>query len=162
MAIDPLKTAPASAEKSWHSPETNRLAKKLDALTQDPTPSKIDLAQTYTLVDLVDLEQRSNRTTRVAWQAAREAAIGVGLSQAEFYQHCRRNRTAPSQQLSRGWPLAPVKSRPLSYRGETSDGYSFVFYPSTSRGMWYRFDTRLSGVGIISEKTMNFLTQLVK
>jgi outer membrane protein TolC len=80
MAIDPLKTAPASAEKSWHSPETNRLAKKLDALTQDPTPSKIDLAQTYTLVDLVDLEQRSNRTTRVAWQAAREAAIGVGLS----------------------------------------------------------------------------------
>ena len=49
-----------------------------------------------------------------------------------------------------------------AYRGETSDGYSFVFYPRTSRGMWYRFDTRLSGVGIISEKTINFLTQLVK
>lgn len=49
-----------------------------------------------------------------------------------------------------------------AYRGETSDGYSFVFYPRTSRGMWYRFDTRLSGVGTISEKTMNFLTQLVK
>jgi hypothetical protein len=49
-----------------------------------------------------------------------------------------------------------------AYRGETSDGYSFVFYPRTSRGMWYRFDKRLSGVGIISEKTMNFLTQLVK
>ena len=84
-AIDPLKTAPASAEKPWQSPETNRLAKKLDALTQDPTPPKIDLAHTYTLVDLVDLAQRTNRTTRVAWQAAREAAIGVGLSQAEFY-----------------------------------------------------------------------------
>jgi hypothetical protein len=49
-----------------------------------------------------------------------------------------------------------------AYRGETSDGYSFVFYPRTGRGMWYRFDTRLSGVGIISEKTINFLTQLVK
>jgi hypothetical protein len=49
-----------------------------------------------------------------------------------------------------------------AYRGETLDGYSFVFYPRTSRGMWYRFDTRLSGVGTISEKTMNFLTQLVK
>ncbi len=48
-------------------------------------PPKIDLAQTYTLVDLVDLALRTNRTTRVAWQAAREAAIGVGLSQAEFY-----------------------------------------------------------------------------
>ena len=84
-AVNPLKTAPASAEKPWQSPETNHLAKKLDALTQDPTPSKIDLAHTYTLVDLVDLAQRTNRTTRVAWQAAREAAIGVGLSQAEFY-----------------------------------------------------------------------------
>jgi hypothetical protein len=49
-----------------------------------------------------------------------------------------------------------------AYRGETSDGSSFVFYPRTGRGMWYRFDRRLSGIGIISEKTMNFLTQLVK
>jgi hypothetical protein len=49
-----------------------------------------------------------------------------------------------------------------AYRGETSDGYSFAFYPRTGRGMWYRFDTRLSGVGIISENTMKFLTQLVK
>jgi outer membrane protein len=84
-AVDPLKTAPASADKPWQSPETNRLAKKLDPLTQDPTPHKIDPAHTYTLVDLVDLALRTNRTTRVAWQAAREAAIGVGLSQAEFY-----------------------------------------------------------------------------
>jgi outer membrane protein len=84
-AIDPLKTAPASAEKPWQSSEANHLAKKLDPLTQDPRPPKIDLAQTYTLVDLVDLALRTNRTTRVAWQAAREAAIGVGLSQAEFY-----------------------------------------------------------------------------
>jgi outer membrane protein len=84
-AIDPLKTAPASMDQPWKSSETNRLAKKLDGLTQDPTPPKIDLAHTYKLVDLVDLAQRSNRTTRVAWQAAREAAVGVGLSQAEFY-----------------------------------------------------------------------------
>jgi outer membrane protein len=48
-------------------------------------PPKIDLADIYTLVDLVDLAQRTNRATRVVWQAAREAAIGVRLSQAEFY-----------------------------------------------------------------------------
>ena len=84
-AVNPLKTAPASADQSWQSPETNRLARKLDGLTQDPMPPQIDLTHTYKLVDLVDLAQRSNRTTRVAWQAAREAAVGVGLSQAEFY-----------------------------------------------------------------------------
>jgi outer membrane protein TolC len=80
-AVNPLKTAPASADQSWQSPETNRLAKKLDGLTQDPMPPQIDLTHSYKLVDLVDLAQRSNRTTRVAWQAA----VGVGLSQAEFY-----------------------------------------------------------------------------
>jgi hypothetical protein len=49
-----------------------------------------------------------------------------------------------------------------AYRGETSDGYSFVFYPRSGRGMWYRFDTRLTGVGIISENAIKFLIQLVK
>jgi hypothetical protein len=49
-----------------------------------------------------------------------------------------------------------------AYRGETSDGYSFVFYPTSGRGMWYRFDTRLTGVGLISENAIKFLTQLVK
>lgn len=49
-----------------------------------------------------------------------------------------------------------------AYRGETSDGYSFVFYPRTGRGVWYRFDKRLSGVGIISEKSIQILTELVK
>ena len=84
-AVDPLRTAPASADRPWQSSETVRLAKKLEGVTQDPTPPKIDLARTYTLVDLVDLAQQSNRATRVAWQAAREAAVTVGLSQAEFY-----------------------------------------------------------------------------
>jgi outer membrane protein TolC len=83
--VDPLRTAPASADRPWQSSETVRLAKKLEGVTQDPTPSKIDLARTYMLVDLVDLAQQSNRVTRVAWQAAREAAVTVGLSQAEFY-----------------------------------------------------------------------------
>ncbi len=84
-AIDPLKTAPRSADQPWRSSEAPRLAKELDRLTQDPGAPQIDPTRTYQLVDLVDLAQRNNRATRVAWQAAREAAIGVGLSQAEFY-----------------------------------------------------------------------------
>jgi hypothetical protein len=36
------------------------------------------------------------------------------------------------------------------------------FNPRTGRGVWYRFDKRLSGVGIISEKSIQILTELVK
>ncbi len=84
-AVDPLKTAPASADKPWPSPATSSLASKVAPLTADPGAPPIDPAHTYTLVELVDLAQRSNRTTRASWEAAREAAVGVGLSQAEFY-----------------------------------------------------------------------------
>lgn len=49
-----------------------------------------------------------------------------------------------------------------AYRGETSDGYSFIIYPQAGRGMWYQFDTRLIGVGIISDKNIRVLTELVK
>jgi len=51
-----------------------------------------------------------------------------------------------------------------AYRAQTSDGIGLVFYPRTSRGMWYTFDPKfkkLSGVGIIAENSIKYLTQLV-
>lgn len=51
-----------------------------------------------------------------------------------------------------------------AYRAETSDGVGLVFYPRTSRGMWYMLDTKLkklSGVGRISDDNMKRLAQLV-
>ncbi|MBV9671392.1 MAG: hypothetical protein JO076_01020 [Verrucomicrobia bacterium] len=49
-----------------------------------------------------------------------------------------------------------------AYRAETSDGVGLVFYPRTGRGMWYMLkDKKVSGVGIISEKNIKRLTQLV-
>jgi outer membrane protein len=84
-AVDPLKTAPPSANKPWASTETSRLAADVDRLTNDAAAPRIDTSHTYTLVELVDFAQRSNRSTRVAWEGARSAAVGVGLSQAEFY-----------------------------------------------------------------------------
>jgi outer membrane protein TolC len=83
--VDPLKTAPPSSDKPWQSSQIPPLAAKLTPLTADAGAPPIDPAHTYTLVELVDIAQRSNRSTRVAWQAARAAAVGVGLSQAEFY-----------------------------------------------------------------------------
>ena len=44
----------------------------------------IDPAHQYTLVELIDIAQRSNKETRIAWEEARQAAIGVGISQAAY------------------------------------------------------------------------------
>lgn len=44
----------------------------------------IDDAHEYSLVELIDIAQRSNKQTRVAWEQARQAAIGVGISRAAY------------------------------------------------------------------------------
>ena len=39
----------------------------------------------YELVELIDLAQRLNPETRVAWEGARQAAIGVGLAESLYF-----------------------------------------------------------------------------
>jgi outer membrane protein TolC len=44
----------------------------------------IDASHVYTLPELIDLAQRNNPTTLIAWEQARQAALGVGLVEATF------------------------------------------------------------------------------
>ncbi|MCQ8240753.1 TolC family protein [Rhizosaccharibacter radicis] len=50
---------------------------------RDPHP-EIDPAHRYSLVELVDVAQRNNKQTRIAWEQARQAAIDVGISRAAY------------------------------------------------------------------------------
>ncbi len=73
--IAPTPSAP------WHAPD-------LSGYTSAPKSaelSPIDPQKHYELVELIDLAQRMNPETRVAWESAVRAAIGVGLVQAEYY-----------------------------------------------------------------------------
>jgi hypothetical protein len=46
-------------------------------------------------------------------------------------------------------------------RGETSDGVSFVYYPRTDRGMWYKSaGNTVLGVGVIGENSRKALAEL--
>jgi outer membrane protein len=49
-----------------------------------PPPAEIDGNHIYGLVELIDIAQRRNPATRVAWEEARQAAIKVGMSQAAY------------------------------------------------------------------------------
>ncbi len=85
-AVDPLKNAPATAERPWDATGASRaLAGDADRIAKEASPPAPDPTHAYTLAELVDFAQRSNRSTRAAWEQARAAAVGVGLSQAEFY-----------------------------------------------------------------------------
>jgi outer membrane protein len=65
----------------WRTPDLRdyaRVLKSTDAPLIDPN-------KRYELPELIDLAQRVNPETRVAWEAARRAALAVGLVESEYF-----------------------------------------------------------------------------
>lgn len=60
----------------------------------------INLDQSYGLPELIDLAQRTNPTTRAAWQRARQAAIAVGMVEATYLPIITASVVAGSQTLT--------------------------------------------------------------
>ena len=75
LLIAPTSSAP------WHAPDLSGYTSVLKSAELSP----IDPQKHYELVELIDLAQRRNPETRVAWESAVRAAIGVGMVQAEYY-----------------------------------------------------------------------------
>ena len=73
--VSPTPSAP------WSAPDLRGYT----SLLKSAEPSPIDQQKRYSLVELIDIAERVNPETRVAWEAARQAAIGVGLVESEYF-----------------------------------------------------------------------------
>jgi hypothetical protein len=47
------------------------------------------------------------------------------------------------------------------YRGETSDGISFVYYPKANNGIWYIFTGKLASVGRLGNNSLKVLAEIL-
>src|SRR5437899_11335353 len=65
----------------WQAPALHDYTRVLRS-TEAPL---IDANKRYELPELIDLAQRVNPETRVAWEAARRAALAVGLVESEYF-----------------------------------------------------------------------------
>src|SRR2546426_5447603 len=74
------QVAPAPGT-SWRSPDLRDYTRVLKS-TEAPL---IDASKRYGLPELIDLAQRVNPETRVAWEAARRSALAVGLVESEYF-----------------------------------------------------------------------------
>ena len=45
-------------------------------------------------------------------------------------------------------------------QGETLDGIDFVYYPKSNRGIWYQYQNRLVGVGLLGETSLRVLSEI--
>src|SRR5215470_13971466 len=80
--FEPSKEAPSSPAAAPVA--AKRFAVPENTAVQLPSPADIDANHAYSLVELIDIAQRRNPTTRVAWEQARQAAINVGIARAAY------------------------------------------------------------------------------
>jgi len=95
---DTRDLAPASPDTPWQFEPSNeapttpapaavgarRFAVPENTAVLLPSPANIDPNHAYSLVELIDIAQRRNPTTRVAWEQERQAAINVGIARAAY------------------------------------------------------------------------------
>src|SRR5437868_15410111 len=82
---------PPSSVRPWAPPMLPRYEGELRQY--QPTEAErrylpaIDPRKIYNLAELIDIAQRSNPETRVAWERARMAAAAVGLRESAYYPY---------------------------------------------------------------------------
>ena len=76
-----LAQVSSSPRLLWQPPDVHGYTRTL----QQPEGSPLAPDKRYTLAELIDLAQRTNPETRVAWERARQAAAAVGLVESEYY-----------------------------------------------------------------------------
>ncbi len=69
----------------------------------------IDPARTYGLTDLIDVAERRNKNTRIAWEQARQTAIEVGVSRAAYLPSLIASALAGYERLASPFPTNLVR-----------------------------------------------------
>ena len=89
-AADVLQLAPESPDKPWVIPSISGMADRTgpsaqrDGVFGHGSGVPIEQNRRYSLAELIDIAQRNNPETRVAWEQARRAALAVGLDESEY------------------------------------------------------------------------------
>ncbi|NLA52080.1 MAG: TolC family protein [Alcaligenaceae bacterium] len=128
-ASEALKRAPSAPDKPWQpnshkssdtamenntSPASGFSLPALpDAAVLAPKPV-IDTQQSYNLPTLIDIAQRENPETRLAWNHAKQAALAVGVLEATYLPQLSANVIA-------GWQKThtPITMLPGNYSIDT-------------------------------------------
>src|SRR5207253_5044056 len=90
--------APPSSDQAWLPPKLsdyeNQLAGQRFHEAETGSRVSINPRKTYNLAELIDIAERNNPETRVAWERARQAAAAVGLSESAYYPYLAASAAA--------------------------------------------------------------------
>jgi outer membrane protein len=114
---DTCDLAPVSPDTPWQVSEAPPMAAppRVFSLPHGGTmpwpdePAELDPSHRYTLTELIDIAQRRNKDTRIAWEQARQAAIGVGIARAAFLPTITASALGGYQHIASPFPSNLVK-----------------------------------------------------
>jgi len=106
--------APSRPDAPWVGPDLRTFAEPL----REERPTEIDAQKEYELAELIDLAERANPETKVAWARAKQAASAVGLAQSEYYPMLALKAAGSWVNLPVPLPLSPNQAGYLSVEAQ--------------------------------------------
>lgn len=83
--------APPTSDRAWSPPGLGNYERELASygFTRPAENSYVTInpGKVYNLAELIDIAERNNPETRVAWERARQAAAAVGLTESAYYPY---------------------------------------------------------------------------
>src|SRR3954464_4709169 len=109
--------APPTSDKAWLPPKLtdyeSELAGRRFHEVESGSHVTINPRKVYNLAELIDIAERNNPETRVAWERARQAAAAVGLSESAYYPFLVASAAAGYDRAFIPFPTLTVNQKKL-------------------------------------------------
>ena len=116
---------PPSSDRTWSPPNLpnyeRELANYRSNEAQGSSHVSINPRKIYGLAELIDIAERNNPDTRVAWERARQAAAAVGLSESAYYPFLVASAAAGYDRAFIPFPTLAVNQKKLLMNPSLSD-----------------------------------------
>jgi outer membrane protein len=108
---------PPSSDRTWSPPNLPNYERELAEYhfneAQGSSHVSINPRKIYGLAELIDIAERNNPETRVAWERARQAAAAVGLSESAYYPFLVASAAAGYDRAFIPFPTLAVNEKKL-------------------------------------------------
>lgn len=108
---------PPASDRVWLPPGISQYEEELAGQRFRETETgwrvSINPRKTYNLAELIDIAERNNPETRVAWERARQAAAAVGLSESAYYPYLAASAAAGYDRAFIPFPTLAVNTKKL-------------------------------------------------
>src|SRR6266852_925911 len=116
---------PPSSDRTWSPPNLPNYERELAEYrfneAEGTSRISINPRKIYGLAELIDIAERNNPETRVAWERARQAAAAVGLSESAYYPFLVASAAAGYDRAFIPFPTLAVNEKKLLMHPSLSD-----------------------------------------